>query len=280
MTKYPKHLLIDADSLLYKFASIHEKTFDFGVVSHTDTFLDEAKDDLDEFIARIIEETQTQTVQLYLTGKTNFRYDVLPTYKHNRKDTPKPLLLQDLREYMVENYNVQEANKIEADDACVIMMYRHPERYILAHIDKDLDQGVGWHYNWNKEDLYYITQEEADSFFLQQILQGDSTDGYSGCPSVGKVGALQILANPVLKVSYEHVLKSGKRKGEVETRWKEVPTDDIWASIVSHYEWKGLTEADAIVQAQVARMLRDDEWDRENQEVILWQPTKLKQKNL
>lgn len=177
---------------------------------------------------------------------------------------------------MIENYNVKVANKIEADDACVIMMYRYPKQFILAHIDKDLDQASGWHYNWNKEDLYFITQAEADRFFLQQILSGDSTDGYSGCPTIGSDKAKKILANPILKVPYEHTFTRGKRKGQIEIRYEDVPTDNIWASIVSHYEWKGLTESDAIVQAQVARMLRADEWDTEKQEVILWQPAKLK----
>lgn len=251
-------LLIDADSLLYKFASIHQKDFDWGDSMSQVTDLDAAVSDLEDFIMAIREETNTDEYLMYLTGKTNFRYDTLPTYKHNRKGKDKPVLLPALWDYLMENHPTTVTNKIEADDACCIQMARKPGEYILAHIDKDLNQAVGTHYNWNTLDLYEITEKEANYFFYYQVLTGDAVDGYSGCPGIGPVKAKKILGD---------VLDECTPWATDEAYYKR-----IWEAIVETYETKGLTEADALVQARVAKMLDNKLW--KNNEVILWEPTR------
>src|SRR5690606_6425141 len=105
-----------------------------------------------------------------------------------------------------------------------------------------------------------------------QTLAGDVTDGYSGCPGVGDVGARRALESATKLWPVEHTLKSGKRKGEVETRWEEVPAETPWKTVLSYYRKAGLTPKDAIHQARLARILRAD--DYVNGEVQLWKPVK------
>jgi DNA polymerase-1 len=45
-----------------------------------------------------------------------------------------------------------------------------------------------------------------------------------------------------------------------------------WEAIVEAYESKGFTEEDALVQARVARILRKDDWDFDNNCHKLWTP--------
>lgn len=240
--------LIDADSLLYTYAHTHQKTFKWSE-DQTSIDVDEkgAIEDLDTGIARILQDTKATDYKCYLTGKTNFRYEVLSTYKHNRKDLKKPELYDVLKDHMLNNYNTTITSKIEADDVLTIYLTKDPKAYIACHIDKDIDQAWGNHYNYKTRQFYEITKEEADYWFYMQVLTGDPTDGYKGCPGIGKVKADLILEG----------LEGDK---------------EIWEGIVHTYECKDLTEEVALQQARVARMLRYTDWDFKKKEVILWNP--------
>lgn len=252
-------LLIDADSLLYKFAAVNQADYDWGDgVTSTMTSLDQAITDLEDFIQEIRDETMTNEYFMYLTGPTNFRYDILPTYKHNRKNNKKPILLEPLRTYLIKNHPVSVTSKIEADDACVIMMTREPGKFILAHIDKDLDQAPGTHYNWNTMDTYEVSKGDAEYFFYYQVLTGDSTDGYSGCRGIGPKKAAKILQD----VYEECALWASDDELNIRR----------WEAIVKTYREKGYTEEDALQQARVAKMLDNSLWT--GKDVILWTPPK------
>lgn len=277
-----KICLIDADSLLYESASVHQNVFEFSEEDKVIEVDEEgAKEHLDKNIEKIREATGCKTYEMFITGPTNFRYEVLPTYKYNRKDIERPILLSTLKEYVLEKHPCKITSKVEADDACTITMSKNPSRYILAHIDKDLNQVEGLHYNWRDDRLYEVTKLEGLRAFFKQTLTGDSTDGYSGCPMIGPEKADVIIDNYMGVTPIEHTFKSGPRKGEVEIRWTDKPMDDLWEAIVSQYlkayfkkgvltdytDYKGAEEL-ALQQARVARMLRAGEYVKG--EVILW----------
>jgi DNA polymerase-1 len=73
---------------------------------------------------------------------------------------------------------------------------------------------------------------------------GDATDGYGGCPGIGPKTAEKLLD------------KHGA----------------VWKTVVDAYLKAGLTEEDAIMNARMARILRAEDWDFENNEVKLWTP--------
>lgn len=280
--KIKKICLIDADSLLYESASVNQVVFAFSDEDKVIEVDEEgAKEHLDSSIEKIVKATGCTDYLMYITGPTNFRYDVLPTYKHNRKNVERPVLLDMLKEHVLSKHPCKMTSKVEADDACTITYSKNPSKYVLAHIDKDLNQVEGTHYNWRDDLLYEVTKEEALRMFFRQVLIGDSTDGYSGCPLVGVEKAEVILNKYMGVIPVEHVFKSGPRKGQVEIRWQDKPMDDLWDAIVSQYlkahfrkgtltdpkDYKGAEEL-ALQQARVARMLRADEFI--NGEVILW----------
>lgn len=142
---------------------------------------------------------------LYLTGDTNFRYDIFPEYKAHRRDQPRPTHLQAVKDYLVDHHKAVVSIGCEADDLCGIDQVQSNnagEETILAHIDKDLDLIPGKHYNPDiirngivvrSEREYIISPKDALKNFYKQLLVGDSADGIKGAPGIGKVKAEKIL---------------------------------------------------------------------------------------
>jgi hypothetical protein len=134
---------------------------------------------------------------VYLTDSgSNFRIaeacEAFP-YKGHRKDAEKPVHLEAIRQYMIDEFDAQLQVGQEADDALAIGAVQHGHG--IATIDKDLDGVPGWHYNWNKNTIYHVTEEEADRFFYTQMLTGDATDNIPGLKKrTGKVATAKIKA--------------------------------------------------------------------------------------
>lgn len=245
--KAKRTLLIDGDILLYREASAVEVECDWGDdwwTLHGDAM--EAKQRVDVWIQEIKEHLEADEVVLTLTGSDNWRKKVLPTYKHNRKGKRKPVVFKELREYAAAVYKVACFDSLEADDVMGIMAtdpHDNNERIIVSE-DKDMQTIPGKLYSpiRPEEGIKDISQDEADYRHLFQTLCGDSTDGYGGCPGVGPKTA-------------EKILK-----------------ENDWDLVLAAYEKAGLTEADALQQAQVARILRHNEYNQDTGEVNLWTP--------
>lgn len=243
--------LIDADSICYKYASIYQDTCVWdrsdkdNIVATVTTDWEAAKEEMIGFVQGIVDTTDAEGRVLILSPKRTFRYDVAEDYKGNRKPPEVPLeLLPRLREYMLEEMGALCFDNVEADDVCVSRMYQEPGKYILCHIDKDLNQAIGEHYNYNTREFYEIDQETADYWFYSQVLEGDSVDGIKGCPKIGKIRAAKILA--------------------------KVKPEEYWEAIIEAYEKAGKDEEYAIQQARLVYMLRD--FNEETQEFTLWEP--------
>ena len=133
----------------------------------------------------------------YLTGPGNFRFDVatIRPYKGNRDPNHKPKYYKEIKDYLIAQFDAIVVEGMEADDAIGIEQYKHPAKdTVIVTIDKDLNMIPGWHYNPRKEDLYDVSLDEADRFFLWQMLVGDSTDNIPGINRIGPKTADKILA--------------------------------------------------------------------------------------
>jgi len=160
-----------------------------------------ADTDLEGLLARL----NCPSYQLYLTGDSNFRYDIFPEYKANRASTPRPEYLKDVKQYLVENYNAVISDGCEADDLCGIDQCQSNaagEDTILVHIDKDLDMIPGVHFSpeiirlskvVRPERQYIVSPNDALKVFYTQLLTGDPGDGVKGASGIGKVKAEKIL---------------------------------------------------------------------------------------
>jgi len=192
--------LVDADILVYR----------FGFASEGDP-AEFALARLSEFLDNLYVNLPVDEVEGYLTGKGNFRNEVAVTapYKGTRK-ADKPYHFGLLREYMQKSWGFIEVEGIEADDKLGIEAYKHaPEETIIVSIDKDLNMIRGHHYNFLKNEKYYVTEEEGIRNFYLQILTGDKVDNIIGLQGIGPVKSKKLLAdcNTELEM-YETVLKA------------------------------------------------------------------------
>lgn len=180
--------LIDGDILVYRVGfSTNEPDEEKFALSRMGNFVD-----------RLIRLEGIETYEGYLTGKNNYRSEIATeqAYKGNRKDARKPVHYDSLREYLISKWGFTVVNGQEADDAMGIKAYELPEdSSCIMTIDKDLDMIRGWHYNFVKEDLYYVTEKEAIKNFYIQILTGDRVDNIPGIKGIGPVKAKKILEN-------------------------------------------------------------------------------------
>jgi DNA polymerase-1 len=236
----PRTLLVDGDIVAYKAATTAETPVDWGDGCWT---LHATEQDvigsIKEFMEHLIESSGCANVVTCLTGSKNYRKDIAPYYKENRTVKRKPMLLGFAKDYLHENYNGRLEEGIEADDLLGILGSRSFDTVIWS-IDKDLLTIPAFHLIDGT--VQEVSPDEADYNFFYQTLVGDSTDNYKGCPTVGPKKAEGLL----------------NKKGST------------WKTVVDAFASQGLSEAVALENARLARILRDGEYDFETKEVKLW----------
>jgi hypothetical protein len=140
-----------------------------------------------------------EDMTMYLSGSTNYREGVatIKPYKGNRDASHKPVHGPAIREYMKRHYTTLVSEDEEADDLVGYSHYNmwvHDDQSsIICTVDKDLDMIPGLHYNFVKDQSYYVDEYSADRWFYLQLLMGDSTDNIPGIPQVGPAKASKLL---------------------------------------------------------------------------------------
>ncbi len=223
---------------------------------------------MDRLVSSIAEGMNADRIIIALSDYVtpNWRFAVLPTYKQERSKTAtsrRPLAYRFLREYFESHYKVYMRPGLEGDDVLGILL-THPKliegEKVVASIDKDMNTLPGLHTNFTRgaNDFGWAVREvslaAADCYHLEQCLTGDSTDGYKGCPGVGKVTAEKLL------LPFWH------------SEGTEFDVAGAWKAVVEQYVKKGLTEVEALQQARVARICRHTEYDFQAKTVRLWTP--------
>lgn len=247
------YLLIDGDMVCFRACSSVEKEIDWGNDIWTlHVNLNEAKERFESLMEMILTDALDAhkyhgafEVKFCFSDTSNFRRSVLPTYKANRAGKRKPVGYKALVSWVKAECDTITKANLEADDCMGIFatkpMYR--DKCIIISGDKDLLCIPGYHYDFLRKEYGHSSDEDSLRHFYMQTLMGDTTDGYSGCPKVGKVTAQRILDK-----------------------------DCSWRAVKEAYEKAGLSEDVAITQARVAKILTADDIDEEGQ-VILWKPT-------
>lgn len=169
--------------------------------------------------------------KLYLTGKGNFRDYVatMQEYKGNRDTAARPKFYREIREYMMAYHSAILVEGQEADDAMGIEQWKHKDKStVIVSIDKDLRMIPGYHYNFVKDNLDYVTLADANYAFFKQMLVGDRSDNIPGINKIGDKTSDKLLApanklvadmQTIVKREYE------RQYGEhAEEAYKEVAT--------------------------------------------------------
>lgn len=137
----------------------------------------------------------------WITGKTNYRYDLAKTvpYKGNRKDVLRPKHYEALREHLVKRHGAILTVGEEADDTVAIDSTKILDECWIVHVDKDLDQLQGWHYNPVRDEKYYVDEFTAYKSFCLQLLSGDRIDNIPCLAGIGPKKAEKALKDAKTK---------------------------------------------------------------------------------
>jgi 5'-3' exonuclease len=273
-------LLVDSDIVAFKFASVNQQDIDWGDgVTTRSTDIGSATLQAVQYIEALKENLGAEHVVICLTDKENWRKDVLPSYKANRKNVEKPELLQAVKDHLCGVYDSYIRKGLEADDCMGILStmktYMYGKKKIIVSEDKDMQTIPGYLFNPAKDRMIRtISQEQADYFHMYQTLIGDSTDGYTGCPGAGPKLAEEFLRGHLKYEPFNHVFARGPRKGMTEVRYDIREAMTMWETVLSVFNKFGLNEEDALVQARVARICRASDYNFKEKKVILWKPIK------
>jgi DNA polymerase-1 len=243
-------VLIDADILLYQLTASNEVEIRWTEDLHTlHSDPEHIKDEIERRVKAIEDRLEVDYAILVFSGANNFRKTVYPDYKGNRRGQRKPLAYAALKDWCLEAFKSEMWEGLEADDVMGIMATEKPGDYIIWSEDKDLMQIPGL--LWRKDELVTISEHQAAEYFFTQVLTGDPTDGYPGCPGIGAVTAQKALSS---------------------IRFLDIGnyTEACWKTVVDLYARAGLSEDDALIQARCARILQASDYNFTTKEPILW----------
>lgn len=200
--KTGKVALLDADYMKYVLTDRIWKAKENGDYGYFDdygqNFVDfKIKELIDNWLYKI-----QDPIIFCFSGKSfqTFRNSVCfeKKYKGNREGRDDPRFYEGkiedmyrLVEYVKKNNVSLLFSDLEADD---ILSCLQDERTYIVSKDKDLKQVPGYHYDFDSNQTYEITQDHALYNLSIQLLTGDTTDNIPGLPQVGPKKAEKLLS--------------------------------------------------------------------------------------
>lgn len=243
---------IDADILLHRAVSFVEREFDGETMNdwkRSVWFFDSLFDKWMREIGKV------DDWYLVVSPPKNFRHDLYADYKGNRKDIEPHPTFARLKEEIKERQGTIWEDNLEADDLIGIRCSEDPKGTLAVSADKDFATVpcrllIPTSHGAKKPTKKTFTEAEANRNWLIQTMTGDTIDNYKGIPGIGPKKAEAIIPRPA-------------------------PLKQMWGSVRQAFLDKGMTEADALQMARLARILRHGDYDFEKKEVKLWHPSSL-----
>lgn len=220
-----KVLLVDADSMLYNVVYSNKDI---------DKPLNEQLTDFEAQINGVKNAVESDgfevedIIYFFTTCRNNFRKDILPSYKANRKPNEITKQVGILKKYVIQEleYDLQDvrySDTLEADDLVGTASRDYGDSCIIVAIDKDLKQLEGAHFNYYKDKMkdpegneitewfetptgfnikrvkkeyrgwQFTTKQEGFELLLCQLLIGDNSDNIKGVDKIGAKKAPKLI---------------------------------------------------------------------------------------
>lgn len=197
-TKKKKIGLIDGDLLIFSICAAVEygqepQDVDFNQIGMS----------IDSKLAFLKSYLEFDEMRVFLSGKNNLRFKIMPEYKANRATVWRPFHLKNAQAHVRCFWDAETVDGLEADD--LMALHQKPDgSTTIVTLDKDLLQISGQHYRWETQhqgEVHTFVEGSGKlwihekpkkkevkgnglRFFLWQLLVGDPTDGIMGCGSM------------------------------------------------------------------------------------------------
>lgn len=231
-------VLVDADPIVYRAAfACEEKGEDGHTIPLPDSHCEQA---VDGVLEKIEEACKPTRLDVILSGKGNYRDAIAKArpYKGNRKK-PRPYHWTTARDWLAARWKARVVDGIEADDELCIQAHKlldvESDDFVIATIDKDLDQIPGRHYDYRLHVHYYVHPSEARLRFWCQVLAGDSVDNIPGVEGIGFKTAEGLLRPMLAEGAHDR---------------------DVWEIVKDTYTSNGQPEEQALETAQLVYLLQ------------------------
>lgn len=181
-------LIVDFDSFIYKACYACEGMTEIKPRVYVQSFsLDKGFDYFKNVLDTALQNTKCNDYVLCLSDWRNFRKEIIPTYKANRKGTKHPPFFEELKAMVFESFETYKRPYLEADDICRVLYEEAPKNSIIASIDKDMTSFPCKLYNPDKPQLGIVDIDKRTAFknFAKQLIMGDKCDGYEGIKGMG-----------------------------------------------------------------------------------------------
>lgn len=234
----PTTCVLDGDIIVYTAACWAERNGTWGLK-------DRLLADVDEWTPQGMTD---RYVAISDSRDNNFRRDLWPLYKAQRKRENDPECLAKVRDMFLELHDdYLKLPRCEADD--VMGIWASSGKAVAVTIDKDLRSVPGWHWNPVKQPQgpEYIDVSCADMTFAIQWITGDTTDNIPGIWKWGPAKALKWLQG----ITPDNL---GLADRVIEAY-----------AVALNKEKKPYTLNDALAQGNCVRILRETDWDTELQ---------------
>tara|TARA_B100000780_G_scaffold101596_1_gene70933 strand:- start:2104 stop:2817 length:714 start_codon:yes stop_codon:yes gene_type:complete len=225
-------LLVDADSLI--FASCYRKRDTLDDQKYYIDIID-ARNKFDQQYMKIVndlEEKYTIDKVICFSGsKGNFRKLITSKYKANRNKQELPPLLNDMHQFVKDQYDSVYGYGVETDD----MVARYWKQIsddigrnevMIVSIDKDYKQFpcLMYNYHYKHKEILDITEEQAIFNFYSQMIEGDTADNVNYFKGKGKKFAEKHFKDCTSKYQYTrklYELFKQEYKGKARQKYAE-----------------------------------------------------------
>ena len=225
-------LLVDADSLIFASCYRKRETPDDELYY---TNIADARNKFDEQFMSIVnhleEKYPIDKILTFSGSKGNFRKLITPVYKANRKKQELPPLLNEMHQFVKEQYDSIWGYGVETDD----MVARYwkqisddigRDEVMIVSIDKDYRQFPAkiYNYHYKHQVVLDISEEEAMYNLYEQFIIGDTADNVNYFKGKGKVFAGKYLKDCETKYQYTrklYELFKQEYKGKARQKYTE-----------------------------------------------------------
>lgn len=171
---------------------------------------------VDALLKRILYDNNYQEYEGYLGQGKTFRHELYPEYKSNRM-SEKPFHYNTIKKYLVYNLGFNIVHNVESDDM-ISLRAKELKEYVICHIDSDLNQIPGLHYNFRERYHYTMKEEDCIKLLYKSILKGGHNN-IKGIKGIGDKKAEVILSRSKYYM-LESILEYNKHYG-ISKGWKE-----------------------------------------------------------
>jgi len=225
-------LLMDADSLI--FAACYKKR-EFATDEKFYTDIDDCKAKFDQQFMSIVNKLEdvylVDKVITFSGSKGNFRNLITSDYKANRKVIDLPPLLNEMHDYVKNQYQSVWGHGIETDDMVARYWFELSneigrDNVMIVSIDKDYKQFpcLMYNYHYKHKVVLDISEDEALFNFYEQMIIGDVADNVNYFKGKGKKFAEKYLADCDTKYQYTkkmYQLFKDKYKSKARQKYAE-----------------------------------------------------------